>query len=376
MSEFTKLDFNQGELNQTLAGLLRDMLDKGVVDAVMVPAVQPGERVMQTLITDAGRLEGIDPFAPMVPINSAKLASALTATPSGRPVAAVLRSCEVRALVELVKLKQADLGDLVLIGLDCLGRYENADYRAFREGGGTAESFIEGALAGKTEAGDVDVNLACKACEYPVADNVDIRLCLIGADPGALHVEWISEKGRVVREKLGLDAGEAPAGRDDAVKALTAKRVEVRDEQFAAFRDATGDLHKLQDHLAGCINCYNCRVACPVCYCKECVFVTDTFRHAGDQYMSWADSGGALKMPTDTVFYHLTRLIHMSTLCVGCGQCTSACPNDIELMPLFRSVSEKTQARFDYLAGRALDEPQPLATFHDDELIEVTGQVK
>jgi formate dehydrogenase subunit beta len=78
----------------------------------------------------------------------------------------------------------------------------------------------------------------------------------------------------------------------------------------------------------------------------------------------------------DTVFYHLTRLTHISTLCVGCGQCTSACPNEIKLMPLFRSVAEKTQTRFEYHAGRSLEEQQPLAVFHDDELTEVTGQVK
>ena len=45
-------------------------------------------------------------------------------------------------------------------------------------------------------------------------------------------------------------------------------------------------------------------------------------------------------------------------------------------MPLFRSVAEKTQARFDYHAGQSLDEEQPMEVFYDDELTEVTGQVK
>ena len=92
--------------------------------------------------------------------------------------------------------------------------------------------------------------------------------------------------------------------------------------------------------------------------------------------MGWANRDGALIMPTDTVFYHLTRLIHMSALCVGCGQCSSACPNGINLMPLFRSVAEKTQMRFDYHAGQSLEDEQPMEVFYDDELMEVTGQVK
>jgi formate dehydrogenase subunit beta len=189
-------------------------------------------------------------------------------------------------------------------------------------------------------------------------------------------VEWLTERGKAVCEKLGLKTEAGPSKRDSEVEALKKKRAEERDKQLSGFREAAQDFQSLQAHLAGCINCYNCRVACPVCYCKECVFVTDTFRHEGSQYMGWADKRGALKMPTDSLFYHLTRLTHMSTLCVGCGQCTSACPNGIELAPLFRAVAEKTQARFDYLAGRSPDEEQPLAAFHDDELAEVTGQVK
>ena len=93
-------------------------------------------------------------------------------------------------------------------------------------------------------------------------------------------------------------------------------------------------------------------------------------------FSKWSAKRGQLKMPTDTVFYHLTRMVHMSTLCVGCGQCSSACPNDIPVMELFRTVAERTQARFAYVPGRSLDEPQPLAVFQADEHPEVTGQMK
>jgi formate dehydrogenase subunit beta len=81
-------------------------------------------------------------------------------------------------------------------------------------------------------------------------------------------------------------------------------------------------------------------------------------------------------MPTDTLFYHLTRLAHMGTLCVGCGQCTSACPNDIPVGQLFSMVGEEIQSVFDYVPGRDPGEEQPLAYFAEDELLEVTGQTK
>ncbi len=81
-------------------------------------------------------------------------------------------------------------------------------------------------------------------------------------------------------------------------------------------------------------------------------------------------------MPTDTLFFHLTRMAHMSALCVGCGQCSSVCPNDVAVSELFAMVGDATQAVFNYIPGRDSEEPQPLAAFHEDEFYQVTGQVK
>ena len=115
---------------------------------------------------------------------------------------------------------------------------------------------------------------------------------------------------------------------------------------FAQIDEQIDSQEKLGAFLSACVNCYNCRVACPVCYCRECVFVTDVFDHDPSQYLGWAQRGGAVKMPTDTMLYHITRLTHMSTACVGCGQCTNACPNDIPVMALFRTVAYRTQNAF------------------------------
>ncbi|MBM9605188.1 4Fe-4S dicluster domain-containing protein [Desulfopila inferna] len=376
MAKFIKLSFNKGELNTRVSELFSDMLENNAVDAVLAPMAQPRKGVMQTLVTSKEHIQNIDPFAPVVPVNGAKVASSLTASPSGKKIAMVLRSCEVRALIELVKLKQANLDDVLLVGMDCLGRYENTDFLKYQADGGTAEAFIENSLNGKTEAAGNDIAGACKICEYPSPANVDIHLRTIGAGSGTLYVEALSEKGEEALSKSGAKFGDAPGGLDEAVKKVAAGRTEARDALFAAYREETATFDALEDKLAACINCYNCRVACPVCYCKECVFVTDTFRHKGEQFIGWANSNGTLKMPTDTSFYHLTRMTHIAAFCVGCGQCTSACPNDIELMPIFRTAAEKAQARFEYEAGRSVDEPQPLSVFDSDELMEVTGQVK
>ena len=376
MSKFAKLSFQKDEMNKKLAGFFKGMMEKGAVEAVLVPMAQAPKGVRLSLVTSADHIGGVDPFAPVAAVSGAKIASSLTARPSGRKLAMVLRPCEVRAVVELAKLKQVNLDNVLLMSTDCLGRYENTDFARFQEQGGTSESFLADAVGGKTATAAFDVAGACQVCEFPAADNVDLRLCTLGAESGSVYIEALTPKGEQALEKAGVSGSAAPAGRDDAVKKLAAARTEARDKKFTEFRAEVNSFEGLAAKLSACINCYNCRVACPVCYCKECVFVTDTFRHTGEQFMMWADQNGMLKMPNDTLFYHLTRLTHMSQFCVGCGQCTSACPNDIDLMPLFRTCADKTQARFGYQAGRSLTEEQPLAGFKSDELFEVTGQAK
>ena len=179
--------------------------------------------------------------------------------------------------------------------------------------------------------------------------------------------------GEAILSNLKLSDTDEPSGRKETIDALIAERTTYRDNMFAETRESTDNLEKLTSYLANCVNCYNCRVACPVCYCKECVFVTDVFNHEPAQYLRWAARKGQIKMPTDTVFYHLTRLAHMSTACIGCGQCSNACPNDIPVMELFRTIAWQAQKAFEYEPGQNLDEKPPLSEFREDEFDEVVG---
>ncbi len=70
-------------------------------------------------------------------------------------------------------------------------------------------------------------------------------------------------------------------------------------------------------------------------------------------------------MPNDTVFYHLTRLAHIGCTCVGCGQCTLACPSRIPVADLFISVTRIARKAFDYIPGRNDAEPLPLSVFRN-----------
>ncbi len=364
------------DLQTSMAAFFRSLLALDEISAVMVPMHLPAkDMVMQTLVTDPEALDAVDPLAPSFPMNAARLVSRLTKRPAGGTVAVVLRPCEIRALIELVKLKQGLMDDIVVIGLDCPGAFKNTDYRKFaaNEPETATGRFLKGALSGETAFGDgVEVPVACRACTHPVPHGADLSVGLFGIDiDKTFLVSAETEKGEALFEKLGLGEQEPPAKREETIESLVAARTAFRDEMFEKIRENTNTAEKLSAYLAGCINCYNCRVACPVCYCRECVFVTDVFDHDPYQYLRWARRKGKIKMPTDTVFYHLTRMAHMTTACVGCGQCSNACPNDIPLVELFTATASLTQAAFDYEAGRSLAEEPPLSAFKADEYAEV-----
>ena len=359
----------KGGALEMMTVFLRGLLEKGIVDALLVPRHTPaGDNVVQTLFTDPTKLENIDPIAPVLPVNSAKLVSDLTATGVVGRLGAVLRSCEVRALIELVKLQQASLDNVVLIGVDCLGTYEMNDYAelAASSNGNLSTDLLAQAKEGHLAPHEGhQFRVACQMCEYPVPQGVDLALSLIGVDTTSEILITASDE---LAEKLELSPAEVPAARQEAVDGLVTARTAERDRRFAEFRQRVADMPSLLAEFSRCIRCHNCMVACPICYCKECIFRTATFDHASAQYFRWANRKGAIRMPTDTLIFQLTRLNHMATSCVGCGMCESACPNDLPVATIFRAVGEKVQALFDYVPGRSLEEELPVATFREDEL--------
>ena len=379
MAKTFKLDVEDRNPLDALQALFKQLLTKGDISGLLVSQHLPMKNaVMPTLVTDPEKINGVDPLAPVFPINAAKIVTKLTRKPIGGRIAVVLRPCEIRAFIELVKLKQGKMDEVVMIGIDCLGTYSNVNYPRFTgdDGAESTLRFYRRVQSGEgTALKDFDLSPACKACEYPTADNADLIIGLLGVDPDEhLILRANTPAGEDLLAKLeGLPETEEPEARRKAIESLVADRVAYRDAMYEKTSEATSDLNKLTAYLANCVNCYNCRVACPVCYCKECVFLTDVFDHEPAQYLRWARRKGILKMPSDTVFYHITRLAHMSTACIGCGQCSNACPNNIPVMEIFRTVAHFTQKAFDYEAGRSVEDEPPLSVFREAEFRELTG---
>lgn len=381
MATTTELKVDGADPVITLRGFLKTVLEDNAVSALFVPMRQGDTgALMPALITDPERLDLADPFAPANPLNAARMVARLThgEAESGRGlVAAVLRPCEIRAFIELVKLNQGSLEGVLLIGADCYGAFTNAGYRVYAQdtqGHDSTIDFMSSHDASGLPRQELGLSRACMSCEHPSPDGADIAIELFGTNPfESIPVTARTPRGEGLLNRLGLPGSGENTARKQALADLRATRVAYRDAMFAQTAEQTSDLDKLSAYLSGCVNCYNCRVACPVCYCRECVFVTDVFEHQPWQYLNWARAGGSIKMPTDTVFFHLTRLAHMSTACVGCGQCSNACPNGVQVMELFRMIAAKTQEAFEYEAGRSAGEAPPLTVFHEKEFADVTG---
>ena len=363
------LDTSKDGMLEVIKGFLKGLLEKELVNAVLVPVELPsGNNVVQTLVSNPAKLESANPLAPVLPVNSARIVSSITRTGSSqRKIAVVLRSCELRAVIELAKLKQVTLDNLLIIGIDCYGTYSINDYSNLAENSKSpTDIMLENTKNGKE---DKLLREACQVCEYFYPMNADIVIGLVGMDTEkAVTIQATSEQGERVLDSMELQESSSNKERQAAIEKLVTQRTAKKDELYGKTREEVTGEEKLLKMFARCVNCHNCRDACPICYCRECLFDSPTFEFGADKYLDWAEKKDALRMPTDTLLFHLTRLNHMASSCVGCGLCQEACPNEVPVFSIFRMVGDKVQEVFEYVPGRSLEEEMPLSTFREDEL--------
>jgi formate dehydrogenase subunit beta len=337
---------------------------------------QDGLGVQPGLVSRPERLRHANPFLPVLPVHLARMASLLTereaAPGSGGRMALVARPCELRGAIELAKLKQIEMRQWLMVGVDCVGTYEWPDWKRTAASDGHAfDQHLSDTRQAKSESTGGAYRHACTICETPTPWNADLALHLIGVE-GDLLVE---APEAAALESLGLTPGADPQAHQQAVGRLREVRSAARaarlDEMDAQLKADGSGLAGLASLFEACQRCHNCTVVCPICYCKECLFRTDHMRHEPRHYLGLSDRRGAARLPGDSVAFQLTRLCHVTTSCVGCGLCTSGCPADLPVDALFQAVARRTQALFEYTPGRSLDDALPPATFERKEFVDL-----
>lgn len=97
-----------------------------------------------------------------------------------------------------------------------------------------------------------------------------------------------------------------------------------------------------------CIKCYGCRDICPVCFCEACALEDPL----------WVEPG--LLVP-DFPMYHLIKAMHMTTRCIACRQCETACPVGIPLTVLYDLIRSDVANLIGYIPGENMDAGPPLS---------------
>ncbi len=361
-------------IKSVVRDFLRKALESEAADAVLVPVRTPAKDSYAWILTnDQAVLDEAGPLAPTMPVQGAKALKSLTRKGQGTArVIAVMRPCEVRAAVELSKLNQVHLDNIILLSYDCTGAVPLQDYVG--DPAGSEERFDSMLEARKTE--ESAVKPVCGICvDFSLVDS-DIHLGLIGlAGESALLIPN-SEKGAALLEAMGIACEEDTSGWMQAVSGLKAEREDKRSKALAETGASLQGFDGLHAAFADCVGCHNCQSACPICYCRQCYFDSEVARRDPAALLDTAIARGGIAFPGDRVMFHTGRMAHMSLSCVSCGQCSDACPVSIPVADIFSYMADLTQATFEYAAGRDDGEPLPLRQYREDEVEKVHEIVK
>ena len=347
-------ELNYGELD----GFFKGLLEKKVVKALIMPR-RVGNSLSYMLVRDKDKMASPESviFAPSFGVNAANIVKGWLIE---EKVGIVAKPCEIRAAIELIKLKQLDEESVLLITVDCAGAFANEVYAEhYAEIGDQVNSAKLKELAGK----GITIRDACAICENRLADIGDI--VITRTNGGKAVVAGLTEMGVEALTAVGLSLEEKDLERKEEKEKIAAEA-----KQNLEALPKIDSVTALEEFFQNCIMCKNCRDVCPVCYCKECFFEQALGDPAGGDLLNLAEVRGAIGVPANQLLYHLTRVYHVSTTCVACGACEDACPKKIPLTRFYPVLAQKVQEIFEYEPGKDAKEPLPFTTYEEEELEE------
>ena len=264
---------------------------------------------------DAQQLRHVDPFAPVMRCNAAKLAAELAQQFPCDRLGALLRPCEIRALVELDRRDPFDLNRFLIVGVDCVGTFPVEEYAARASFAGGADALTREVLQ-FMRSGGLGVNryrVACQMCDTHMPDGVQLSLSVFGLPTRETVLLTVRDIALV--ERLGLlditdgEAERAEVAQHVQMHAVVNERRQRNRERFMQALPPTlpTNAAELAVHLASRAACQECFKACPL----------------ADGDIPVSSKGDA-----DT----LTKINRWLESCVECGMCEQACPKHLLLV--------------------------------------------
>jgi formate dehydrogenase subunit beta len=378
----------KAECGGAVTSLLKFALESKKVDAIVGVKARDGNRYdgIPVLITEPEKVTETSGTLHCVSPNLARFLKEYLDGASSSKIAITVKPCDAKAIIELAKREQINLGNLLLIGVNCTGTLPSVKARVMIkkefevEPSDVVSEDIEGneLIIRLKDGSEKKKDLAeleqkgygrrenCRRCETNIPVMADIACGKWGTkDKNSTFIEVCSEKGSqfveaaieagfIKVEQPNADAIDTRKQKDQAAAEL-ARQWQERD--FASLEEMSNDerFSYWFRQFSYCIKCYGCRDACPICYCKDCILEADRgFIPPGE-------------VPPNVMF-PMVRVTHVMDSCVNCGQCQDACTMELPLSRLIFLLSKKVGAIFKYEPGMDATELPPLRTITDQEL--------
>ncbi|MEA3346702.1 MAG: hypothetical protein U9Q21_01270, partial [Candidatus Auribacterota bacterium] len=177
---------------ETILKVLEKGLVKGIFNTLLIPLKVPaGDSFAYVLLNNQSLLDRASTLPPVMPVQGAKALSSLTMMgKSKQKIAVVMRPCEIRAVIELYKLKQIDLENIFLISIDCPGVLQLSEYTKDPKKG--TEKFTETL----DQWGGDFTRPVCKICTEFSMIASDLHIGLLGSEDKSISLIPGTEKGK------------------------------------------------------------------------------------------------------------------------------------------------------------------------------------
>lgn len=275
------------------------------------------------LIDSPEQLDRVNPFRPLMTRNAAKyIPEVLEEQPDTR-LGAVLRPCEMRALVEKRKRETIPEERLLTIGVDCLGTYPMDDYQWRAERKGSRERLAWESLHFARQGGIAAYRFrsACQACRTPVSSEADINIGVIGLPVRQKIIVEVSgtlSAKMLTGDTIDIEQDQSLFDQREYIIAKLLQRSSQTRRRLADNLDSIlpRDVDALVKQFEACGDCRECFETCPLC---------------AAEYPAKNESG----------LYRREQVKDWMISCAGCGMCEQACPNHLPLVAIFNQIREQ-----------------------------------
>lgn len=338
-------------------------LHSGLVDKVVILKKINQFEAIQTITDDVNEVLNSAGSMHMFVSNQTKYIRIFN---NSLKLAISLKPCDMRGIIEQSKRNTIDLDKLFTVGVNCGGTMlpekmkevieniynlnpENVCGEEIEKGKLIIETKDKQKHEKSIDELEIDDNGRrenCRYCTTKIAKNVDLS-CGNWGVPKELSnlgtfVEVNTEKG-VFYLKNAIDNGfvevtPVDSKNQDIRTKINNVMIKMGDSQKKKIikNIESNHLNYYISNFKNCIHCNACKSVCPVCACDKDAKCTE--------YSDILDS-----YPIS--IYQLTRFLHLSDSCIGCGHCTDVCPSDIPLTNLYRRFANKIQDKLKYIPG-------------------------